>query len=212
MTCKIELIEHRPGVPAFKVSYDDIELFTIFSASMNLIEQVEEHLPKMVDDLVGCLEGCRAHAKPLEWNEEHSWIPSDEFVNARDGALFLIDRFMVDHFNLKSKWTMKNLWMNSRAIVSDMPGGIEIHPMVGNILKTGNVKSFYQRTVTLANGRVYHIKDTGQPYENGVGGWKILSEDSRFSNGLVFIDFSPSMVEVENFLKAAARLGPLPPV
>lgn len=214
MSCKIEWIEHRPGVPALRVSYDDMELFTFFSASTSLLGDVEPFIPDMVDDFVSCLERCNKYAKPEKWDKNKAWFPCNDFVDARDGARFLIDQFMVKHFAFKSKWTMKGLFNSSRAMGSDMTGGIEISTSVGDILQTGRVRRLEQKIVCLENGRVYRIIDTGIPYEDGEypkGGWKIDAQDARFDNGWCFIDFSPSMEEVENFLKSAERLDPLPP-
>lgn len=59
---------------------------------------------------------------------------------------------------------------------------------------------------TLSNNRQYSVTDTGKPYQNGEypsGGFKIR----LWHNGQwIFLDHSPNMECVNNFLKAAARL------
>ena len=77
--------------------------------------------------------------------------------------------------------------------MSDKPG--KVHPLVG--------------CHALENGRTYRISDTGQPYVKGEypsGGFHI--EALLSSGAWSYIDNSPDLECVENFLRGVALLPP----
>ena len=69
--------------------------------------------------------------------------------------------------------------------------------------------------IELSNGRVYRLTDAGE-YIHGEypeGGIKICTWDARLNEGnggWMYVDNSPDVECVRNFLHAASRLPPLP--
>jgi len=63
----------------------------------------------------------------------------------------------------------------------------------------------------LANGRVYKVKHTGEPYRNSEypSGGYLITRQLDITRQWTFVDYSPCLASVADFLRIAAKLPEL---